>query len=183
MESGIGPNIFCGLAGADQEAGEALRICQKRRSPAAVSSTALRPSASVANVPVRAWPLHEVGGNLHDVLPIREHPETNDHAPLRLPLEGTPPGEAPRALRRGSNQRTLPLEAAGTVSKKRRVETPERFLPVGGLAGGQFIYLKDHPNPKAVEFCLCGPPMMIKACTQMLSDMGVAPAQIAFDEF
>lgn len=44
-------------------------------------------------------------------------------------------------------------------------------------------YLRDHPNPQAVEFYLCGPPMMIKACTRMLAELGVAPGQIAFDEF
>jgi Na+-transporting NADH:ubiquinone oxidoreductase subunit F len=44
-------------------------------------------------------------------------------------------------------------------------------------------HLKDHPNPQAVEFYLCGPPMMIRACTKMLKDLGVAPQQIAFDEF
>jgi len=44
-------------------------------------------------------------------------------------------------------------------------------------------YLKDHPNPLAVEYYLCGPPMMIKACTQMLASLGVTPQQIAYDEF
>ncbi len=44
-------------------------------------------------------------------------------------------------------------------------------------------YLAAHANPKAVEFYLCGPPMMIKACTKMLSALGVGPEQIAFDEF
>jgi MocE subfamily Rieske [2Fe-2S] domain protein len=44
-------------------------------------------------------------------------------------------------------------------------------------------YLENHPNPKAVEFYLCGPPMMIKACTQMLTELGVSEEQIAFDEF
>ncbi len=44
-------------------------------------------------------------------------------------------------------------------------------------------YLDSHPNPKAVEFYLCGPPMMIKACTRMLDGMGVERQQIAFDEF
>lgn len=44
-------------------------------------------------------------------------------------------------------------------------------------------YLASHPNPHAVEFYLCGPPMMIKACTKMLADLGVAPNQIAYDEF
>jgi len=44
-------------------------------------------------------------------------------------------------------------------------------------------YLHHHENPQAVEFYLCGPPMMIKACTKMLSSLGVSPSQIAFDEF
>jgi len=43
--------------------------------------------------------------------------------------------------------------------------------------------LKFHANPKAVEFYLCGPPMMIKACVKTFSDLGVAPEQIACDEF
>jgi Na+-transporting NADH:ubiquinone oxidoreductase subunit F len=44
-------------------------------------------------------------------------------------------------------------------------------------------YLKTHPNPGAVEFYLCGPPMMIKACKKMLSDLGVDDSQISYDEF
>lgn len=44
-------------------------------------------------------------------------------------------------------------------------------------------YLATHPNPRAVEFYLCGPPMMIRACTKMLAELGVAESQIAFDEF
>lgn len=44
-------------------------------------------------------------------------------------------------------------------------------------------YLKNHPNPLAVEYYLCGPPMMIKACTKMLAGLGVTPQQIAYDEF
>lgn len=44
-------------------------------------------------------------------------------------------------------------------------------------------HLRDHPNPAAVEYYLCGPPMMIKACTQMLTQLGVPPHQIAYDEF
>jgi len=44
-------------------------------------------------------------------------------------------------------------------------------------------YLRNHPNPAAVEFYLCGPPLMIKACTRMLANLGVAPSQIAYDEF
>jgi len=34
-----------------------------------------------------------------------------------------------------------------------------------------------------VEFYLCGPPMMIRACTRMLHKLGVGDNQIAFDEF
>jgi MocE subfamily Rieske [2Fe-2S] domain protein len=44
-------------------------------------------------------------------------------------------------------------------------------------------YLENHPNPKAVEFYLCGPPMMIKACNKMLKDLGVTESQIAYDAF
>jgi Na(+)-translocating NADH:ubiquinone oxidoreductase F subunit len=44
-------------------------------------------------------------------------------------------------------------------------------------------YLRDHPNPKAVEYYLCGPPMMIKACTKMLTDLGMPANHIAYDEF
>ena len=44
-------------------------------------------------------------------------------------------------------------------------------------------YLQAHPSPRAVEFYLCGPPQMIKACTRMLAALGVTPAQVAYDEF
>lgn len=44
-------------------------------------------------------------------------------------------------------------------------------------------YLQTHPNLAAVEFYLCGPPMMIKACSAVLKDFGVHDSQIAFDEF
>lgn len=44
-------------------------------------------------------------------------------------------------------------------------------------------YLEKHPNPKAIEFYLCGPPMMIKACTKMLDNLGVNNEQIAYDAF
>ncbi|MFP4358950.1 MAG: NADH:ubiquinone reductase (Na(+)-transporting) subunit F, partial [Puniceicoccaceae bacterium] len=30
-------------------------------------------------------------------------------------------------------------------------------------------YLESHPHPQSIEFYLCGPPMMIKACTKMLA--------------
>jgi MocE subfamily Rieske [2Fe-2S] domain protein len=44
-------------------------------------------------------------------------------------------------------------------------------------------YLRDHPHPEAVEYYLCGPPMMIKACIRMLAALGVPNRQIAYDEF
>jgi Na+-transporting NADH:ubiquinone oxidoreductase subunit F len=44
-------------------------------------------------------------------------------------------------------------------------------------------YLSGHLNPMAVEYYLCGPPMMIKACTNMLTEIGVSTNQIAYDEF
>jgi Na+-transporting NADH:ubiquinone oxidoreductase subunit F len=44
-------------------------------------------------------------------------------------------------------------------------------------------HLGRHPSPRAVEFYLCGPPMMIRACTKMLAEIGVSPGQVAYDEF
>ncbi|MGA2249802.1 NADH:ubiquinone reductase (Na(+)-transporting) subunit F [Terracidiphilus sp.] len=44
-------------------------------------------------------------------------------------------------------------------------------------------YLRNHLAPQQAEYYLCGPPMMIKACTRMLNELGVAERQIAFDEF
>ena len=44
-------------------------------------------------------------------------------------------------------------------------------------------YLNEHANPKAIEYYLCGPPMMIKACTRMLTEIGVPANHIAYDEF
>ncbi len=44
-------------------------------------------------------------------------------------------------------------------------------------------YLQGHPNPTGVEYYLCGPPMMIKACTRMLAELGVPESHISYDEF
>jgi MocE subfamily Rieske [2Fe-2S] domain protein len=44
-------------------------------------------------------------------------------------------------------------------------------------------YLGRHANPRAVEYYLCGPPMMIRACNRVLSELGVPADQIAYDEF
>jgi Na+-transporting NADH:ubiquinone oxidoreductase subunit F len=44
-------------------------------------------------------------------------------------------------------------------------------------------YLSQHPAPEDVEYYLCGPPMMLKACMKTLDDLGVQPENIAFDDF
>ena len=44
-------------------------------------------------------------------------------------------------------------------------------------------YLKNHPAPEDVEYYLCGPPLMLKACMDMLDSLGVEPENILFDDF
>ena len=44
-------------------------------------------------------------------------------------------------------------------------------------------YLKDHPAPEDIEYYLCGPPMMLKACMDMLDSLGVEPENILYDDF
>ena len=44
-------------------------------------------------------------------------------------------------------------------------------------------HLRQHPDVRAVEFYLCGPPMMVKACRKTLAELGVSESQIACDEF
>ncbi len=44
-------------------------------------------------------------------------------------------------------------------------------------------YLDSHANPTAIEYFLCGPPLMIQAANIMLKNLGVPPTQISFDEF
>lgn len=44
-------------------------------------------------------------------------------------------------------------------------------------------YLSRHPAPEDVEYYLCGPPMMLKACMAMLAELGVDRENIAFDDF
>ncbi len=45
-------------------------------------------------------------------------------------------------------------------------------------------HLDGHTNPKAIEYYLCGPPMMIQAAQDMLlNDFAVDQQDIAFDEF
>ena len=44
-------------------------------------------------------------------------------------------------------------------------------------------YLKDHRSPEDCEYYICGPPMMNDAVIKMLSELGVEPENIAFDDF
>jgi Na+-transporting NADH:ubiquinone oxidoreductase subunit F len=44
-------------------------------------------------------------------------------------------------------------------------------------------YLDSHPDPKSVEYFLCGPPVMVKAATTMLREFGVSSDQVFYDEF
>jgi Na+-transporting NADH:ubiquinone oxidoreductase subunit F len=44
-------------------------------------------------------------------------------------------------------------------------------------------YLKDHPAPEDIEYYICGPPLMLKACQDMLDSLGVEEEMIAFDDF
>jgi Na+-transporting NADH:ubiquinone oxidoreductase subunit F len=44
-------------------------------------------------------------------------------------------------------------------------------------------YLKGHQAPEDIEYYICGPPMMLKAVQNMLSDLGVEPSNIAYDDF
>jgi MocE subfamily Rieske [2Fe-2S] domain protein len=44
-------------------------------------------------------------------------------------------------------------------------------------------YLANHPDPAAVEYYLCGPPVMVAAARKMLKELKVPEDQIAYDEF
>ena len=44
-------------------------------------------------------------------------------------------------------------------------------------------YLSSHIAPEDVEYYLCGPPMMLKACMEMLDSLGVERENILFDDF
>ncbi|MEX0957177.1 MAG: NADH:ubiquinone reductase (Na(+)-transporting) subunit F [Rhizobiaceae bacterium] len=44
-------------------------------------------------------------------------------------------------------------------------------------------FLKDHPEPEACEYYLCGPPLMIKAVLAILDDAGVDGDSIFNDDF
>ena len=44
-------------------------------------------------------------------------------------------------------------------------------------------YLTDHSAPEDIEYYLCGPPMMLQACMDMLDSLGVEKENILFDDF
>ena len=44
-------------------------------------------------------------------------------------------------------------------------------------------YLKDHPSPDAVDYYLCGPPLMSSAVLAMLGSLGVDRSRVNFDDF
>jgi Na+-transporting NADH:ubiquinone oxidoreductase subunit F len=44
-------------------------------------------------------------------------------------------------------------------------------------------YLKSHPAPEDCEYYICGPPMMNDAVIKMLTDLGVEPENVPFDDF
>jgi Na+-transporting NADH:ubiquinone oxidoreductase subunit F len=44
-------------------------------------------------------------------------------------------------------------------------------------------YLKEHPNPEACEYYLCGPPPMLIALIEILHNLGVEDENIMFDDF
>jgi Na+-transporting NADH:ubiquinone oxidoreductase subunit F len=45
------------------------------------------------------------------------------------------------------------------------------------------LYLDHHPAPEDCEYYICGPPMMNDAVIKMLTDLGVEPENILFDDF
>jgi Na+-transporting NADH:ubiquinone oxidoreductase subunit F len=44
-------------------------------------------------------------------------------------------------------------------------------------------HLASHPDPTAIEYYICGPPVMVQAATKMLENLNVPKNHIAFDEF
>jgi Na+-transporting NADH:ubiquinone oxidoreductase subunit F len=44
-------------------------------------------------------------------------------------------------------------------------------------------YLKNHPAPEDVEYYICGPPLMLSACLNMLHNLGVEDEMIMYDNF
>lgn len=44
-------------------------------------------------------------------------------------------------------------------------------------------YLKNHPAPEDIEYYICGPPLMLSACLNMLHNLGVEDEMIMYDNF
>ena len=68
--------------------------------------------------------------------------------------------------------------------------SPSRCPRTTGRAYKGFIhqvlfdeYLKNHPAPEDCEYYICGPPMMNSAVIKMLTNLGVEPENILFDDF
>ena len=60
----------------------------------------------------------------------------------------------------------------------------ENTLPIGYIHEVLYhSYLATHPNPAALEYYLCGPPLMLRAAQEMLKNLAVPEQQIAYDEF
>ncbi len=44
-------------------------------------------------------------------------------------------------------------------------------------------YLANHPAPEDCEYYICGPPIMLKCCQDMLASLGVEPENVRYDDF
>ena len=44
-------------------------------------------------------------------------------------------------------------------------------------------YLSKHDSPEDIEYYICGPPMMLTACRDMLDDLGVERESVLYDDF
>ena len=44
-------------------------------------------------------------------------------------------------------------------------------------------YLDKHEDPTEIEYYICGPPMMLDACSKMLDSLGVEKEMIDYDDF
>ena len=64
-----------------------------------------------------------------------------------------------------------------------RPEDGEQF-PIGNIHDVlKREYLDKHPDPRKIEYFLCGPPVMVQNAAVMLKNLGVPPTQISYDEF
>ena len=166
----------------------------RRASARATSSTSSRATTSPRSVPSGTFTSSRPSARWSTSAAVRAWP------PSRAPLP--PPGNREdraegqllvrRALPAGDLLRGL-LPAArhdSTVTSRFHLALSSPLPEDSWTGHSGFIhevvleqYLREHDNPKTAEYYLCGPPMMIKACTKMLKELGVPASQIAFDEF